>query len=70
MTSCLPTWRTKSSQNRIYSLRICFDGSKSFLYEFTPDEMGDKNESKKVASPESVPVYLKLRRINTKMAAV
>ena len=63
MTSCLLTWRTKSSQNRIYVLRICFDGSKLFLYEFTPDEMRDKNE---IASPESVPVYLKLRSINTK----
>ena len=34
-------------------------GANSFL-EFTPDEMGDKNENKTVTSPERVPVHFKV----------
>ena len=63
-TSCLLTWRTKSSQNRVFSLRKEFApmGANSFLQELTPNAEGGKNENDWVASPELVPIHLKVVR--------
>ena len=59
-TSCLITCRTKSSKNRVYSLRKEFApmGANSFLFEMTRIFMGGNNKNDKVASPESVPIHL------------
>ena len=64
---CSLTWRTKSSQNGVFSLRKEFAlvGANSFPYEMTPIHMGGNNENDRVASPESVPIHL-----NTNMATV
>ena len=62
MTSCLLSWTMQSFQNRVYSSRKEFapQGANSFLLKFTPNEMGGKNENKIVASPDSVPIHLKM----------
>ena len=55
MTSYLLTWRMKSSQNGVYSLRKEFAavGADSFLYEMTPVSIKANYENDRVASPES-----------------
>ena len=40
---------------------VCSQGTNSFLYESTPYEMEGNNETKRVASPESVPIHPKMR---------
>ena len=53
MTSCLITWRMKSSQNGVNSSL----GENSFLYEMTAIYMGGNSENDRVASPKSEPIY-------------
>ena len=57
----LVAYRLKSSQNGVISYRNEFApvGANSFLYEMTPIYMGGNYKNDKVASPESVPIYLK-----------
>ena len=47
MTSCLLTWRMKSSQNGVYPKRKEFApmGANSFLEELTLNEMGGKHDN-------------------------
>ena len=47
VAACLLNWRTKSSQNRVYSQRNEFApiGANAFLSEMTPIYIGDKNEN-------------------------
>ena len=61
VTSCLLTWRTKSSRNGIsYSQRKEFAlmGANSFSYEMTPTYMGGKNENDRVAPLKVYPFNL------------
>ena len=61
MTSCLRTWRMKSSQIGVYSKRKEFApmGANSSLYEMTQIYEGDNNENDILASPESVRTHIK-----------
>ena len=58
--SILITWRTKFSQNAVYSSREIYApmGANSIHYEMTSNYIGDNNENDRVASPESVPIHL------------
>ena len=63
MTSCLLTWRTKSSPMGVTlkgkKNNAPMGGNLSFLYEMTPLYMRGNDENERVASPESVSSYLK-----------
>ena len=54
-------WRTKSSQNEVYSFRNEFAPmeANSSLYQIIPVYMGGNNENDVVASPEVVLIRLK-----------
>ena len=44
--------------------RICSDGKENyFLYKMTPIYMGGNNANDRVSSPESVPIYLRNKRL-------
>ena len=60
MSSCLLLLKMLSFKkwDLIFKKRICSLGANSFLEELTFTEMGGKNENKRVASPDSVPVHL------------
>ena len=62
MTSCLLTWRMKSSQNGglLKRKEFALIGANSFLYEMTQLYIGGTNENDRVASPESVLIHLKV----------
>ena len=68
MTSCLLTWRAKSSENGVYSYRNEFApmGAISFLYEMTRINIGGHNKNDRVASPENVPIHLKNKQFQAK----
>ena len=61
MTSFLFPWTIEPFRNGINSLRKEFapTGAKFFPLKVGRNEMGGKNDIKRVASPESVPIYLK-----------
>ena len=52
--------QTFSKGDQLLMERICSLGANSFLYELTPFGNGGKNQNDRVASPESVTLYLKV----------
>ena len=61
MTSCLLTWKTISSQKRVYSSRKEFAPMRanSVFQELTFNEVRGKQENDKIVSPKSVPIHFK-----------
>ena len=64
VTSCLLTWKTKSSKNGVCSYKeFAPMGVNSFLFEMISIYLGSNNENDRVASPESVPICLKWMKV-------
>ena len=62
MTSCFLSCTVNSFQKGggVFSLKKEFApvGANSFVEELTPFEKGGRNKNGRIASPESVPIYL------------